>query len=189
MIFFIIGVVSVASFGLSKPKAEYMKKIAVYSAYEQLQKAAMDIVAEGHIDFVTDVGTCPTYRTSSICDSSEYNEYPGMNPQLPKVVSRSAQKSDGTPADPNIGSTAYSTSNASTFLHLQDGLCQRLATAYNLATHNINCATDSSDTSHGSLINDIDTDNVALSTCYDDPPLQKVINWACDKINNFLDKH
>ena len=29
MIFFIIGVVSVASFGLSKPKAEYMKKIAV----------------------------------------------------------------------------------------------------------------------------------------------------------------
>ena len=38
-----------------------------------------------------------------------------------------------------------------------------------------------------SLYNDID--NVALSTCYDDPPLQKVINWACDKINNFLDKH
>ena len=34
-----------------------------------------------------------------------------------------------------------------------------------------------------------DTDNVTLSTCYDDPPLQKVINWACDKINNFLDKH
>ena len=34
-----------------------------------------------------------------------------------------------------------------------------------------------------------DRDNVTLSTCYDDPPLQKVINWACDKINNFLDKH
>ena len=55
MIFFIIGVVSVASFGLSKPKAEYMKKIAVYSTYEQRQKAAMDIVAEGHIDFVSDI--------------------------------------------------------------------------------------------------------------------------------------
>ena len=38
-----------------------------------------------------------------------------------------------------------------------------------------------------SLHNDID--NVTLSTCYNDPPLQKVINWACDKINNFLDKH
>lgn len=34
-----------------------------------------------------------------------------------------------------------------------------------------------------------DTDNVTLSTCYNDPPLQKVINWACGKINNFLDKH
>ena len=40
-----------------------------------------------------------------------------------------------------------------------------------------------------SLYNDTDTGNVTLSTCYNDPPLQKVINWACDKINNFLDKH
>lgn len=156
MIFFIIGVVSVAIFGLSKPKAEYMKKIAVYSAYEQLQKAAMDIVAEGHIDFTTDAGTCPISRTGTTCSISDYNKYPGMNSQLPKVVSRSAKNSSGNPADPNISITSYSTSNASTFLHLQDGLCQRLASAYNLAAHNINCATTLDDNTHGSLINDKD---------------------------------
>lgn len=162
MIFFIIAVVSVAGVSLNKPKQEYMRKIAVYSAYETLQNAVSKIVAEGHIDFFTDLGACLEVSSNSVgqdvesCKYPEYDKYPGMSNMLPKAVSRAAKKDDGTPADPNISKTAYSNATSALFLHLQDGFCQRLATAFQLDAHNINCPTDSSDNSHGSLIEDIE---------------------------------
>lgn len=186
MIFFIIAVVSVAGVSLNKPKQEYMRKIAVYSAYETLQNAVSKIVAEGHIDFTTDIGTCfyqrdeltsgewndnnteYFYPTYGPCKNSQYNEYPGMNFQLTKFVSRAAKKDDGTPADPNISETAYSETNSALFLHLQDGFCQRLATAFQLDAHNINCPTDSSDNSHGSFINEIKIENSKSTMNYPD---------------------
>ena len=46
----IIGVVTAASMGLSKPKADYMRNIKLYSALVTLERAGRAIAQEGHID-------------------------------------------------------------------------------------------------------------------------------------------
>ena len=143
MVFFIIGIVAVASIGLSKPKDEYMKKIAVYSAYENLQNAVSEIAAEGHIDLTTEVGHCPVKRdaTTHVCPDEEYAKYPGRSNELPKNVARDATLYANDTY--YINTTAYSTLTTEaakkTFVHLQDGLCQRLARAFKLDSFGDNC--------------------------------------------------
>ena len=155
MIFTIIGVVTAACAGLSKPKVEYMKKIRLYSSLVALEQAAKTIVNEGHLDFTTDVNTCRSRNyTTNIC--SNYNgQFPNLSNQLPKVSHRAAS-SDGA-VDPGLSITKYNTLSDSEkfqFKYLQNGLCQRLASALKVQDAGINC---SNNTSASGLIDDSST--------------------------------
>ncbi|MBQ3311867.1 hypothetical protein IJG72_07300 [bacterium] len=168
MVFFIIGIVAVASIGLSKPKDEYMRKIAIYSAFENLQNAVSEIAAEGHIDLATEVGSCPKKRneTTHVCSDEEYAKYPGRSNELTKDVARDATLYANDTY--YINTTAYSslTTEAAkrTFIHLQNGLCQRLATAFKIDSFGNNCPTSLTDTSYGSLYSTISTNDYELIT-------------------------
>lgn len=141
MIFAIIGVVTVASAGLSKPKYEYMQRIRLYTALSELEAAAKILTKEGHIDFTTDINTCPhrNYSTNNVC-TDYHSKYPDRNNQLPKVSMRNTD----TVTDPGLNDTAYANLGTSTekrqFLYLQNGLCQRLSKIFNLSDANINCS-------------------------------------------------
>lgn len=152
MIFFIIGIVSVAGMSLNKPKNQYLKKIAVYSAFINLQNAVLNIASEGHIGFTTEINDgCfnePLTADDNSARISDYicpryaGKYPGINTQLPAVVAR---KTLGTNAevDPGLEYTAYNnltTAKQTKYKYMQSGFCQRLASVFKLEDHNIACA-------------------------------------------------
>lgn len=147
MIFAIIGVVTTACMGLSKPKNEYMKKIKVYSAYVMLEQAAKTIANEGHIDFTTDINTCKSRNDSNVCldYSADQKSLPGFSNQLPKVSQRAALAN--SEVDPGLSATAYANAvirEKVQFLYLQNGLCQRIASALKLNDSGVNCSTNTS---------------------------------------------
>ncbi len=144
MIFAIIGIVTTACLGLSKPKYEYMKKIKLYSVFEMLENAGKIIANEGHIDYTTDINTCNNRAASNIC--LDYSgRYPNMNNQLPKVVARDAFFS--IYHDPGLNNVSgynaiYTTLNQTErnqYIYLQNGLCQRIASALGLSDVNAHC--------------------------------------------------
>ena len=142
MIFAIIGVVSAAAMGLSKPKAEYMKKMQIYSAYVTLQNAASQIAKEGHIDFTTDINVCENRETTSPYKCLDYeNKIPGTSYTLPKVSFRNA--SGNVDVDQGESITSYSTLSSAQktqYKLMQDGFCQRLATTLQLNSGAVNCS-------------------------------------------------
>lgn len=152
MIFAIIGIVTAASVGLSRPKANYIRNIKLYSALVTLERAGKAIAQEGHIDFTTDIGTCTT-RSGNIC--TDYSTHLGnMNNQLPKVSHRAA--SSNSELDSGLNQTTYSGLNnnidKAQYKYLQDGLCQRLASVLKLSSANTNCSNNTGD--ENGLIND-----------------------------------
>lgn len=161
MVFFIIGIVSAAAMSLTKPKNEYMKKIAIYAAYRDLATAANAIKNASFIEFSTDLGTCSTTVTAGsntkicpdkISSSSKTSTFPSRsaNLALPKVAFR--QTINNTVEDTiftNNQSLNYSNMNAQqkNLVKLyQSGLCQRLSAQFNLSAMNNNCATSNSAT-------------------------------------------
>ena len=142
MIFAIIGIVSAAAMGLSKPKAEYMKKMQIYSAYVTLQNAASQIAKEGHIDFTTDINVCENRETTSPYKCLDYeNKIPGTSYTLPKVSFRNA--SGNVDVDQGESITSYSTLSSAQktqYKLMQDGFCQRLATTLQLNSGAVNCS-------------------------------------------------
>lgn len=160
MIFAIIGIVTTACMGLSKPKLEYTTKLKLYSALEALEKAGKIIASEGHIDFTTDVNTCTNRTASGICKDYNKTGYPNKNTLLPKVSQRAASTNQEN--DPGLTSyTLYSSLTATEkaqFKYLQDGLCQRLGHAFNLPPANINCSKNIS-VAGDNLIDNIPTQN------------------------------
>lgn len=157
MIFAIIGIVTAASVGLSRPKANYIRNIKLYSALVTLERAGKAIAQEGHIDFTTDIGTCSTTRIGNIC--TDYSTHLGnMNNQLPKVSHRAA--SSNSELDSGLDQTTYSGLNnnidKAQYKYLQDGLCQRLASTLKLSSANTNCS-----------------DNISASGLIDDSSIYK----------------
>ena len=125
MIFFIIGIVSAAGMSLTKPKNEYMKKIAIYAAYRDLATAANAIKNASYIDFSTDLDNCtiPVIGSAKTCPdkistTTSSSTFPSLNTvlALPKVAFR--QTSDNTIQDPiffpaNAISVNYANSDSS----------------------------------------------------------------------------
>lgn len=150
MIFAIIGVVTTACAALSKPKLEYMKKIKLYSALVTLEQASKAIVQEGSIDYTTDIGTCKDINNTTYQCQDYGNNLSNVKNQLPKVSHRDATNN----ADAGINNTYYANLNNNEkiqYKYLQNGFCQRLASAIKLQPASINCsATISAD----GLIND-----------------------------------
>lgn len=160
MIFFIIGVVSAAGISLTKPKNEYMKKIAIYAAYRDLATAVASIKDASYVEFSTDLDKCSKLVTvgtnTKICPDKESTlanratTFPSLSTvlALPKVAFR--QTSDNTIQDTIFTSgKSYNYSNLSVgqkklVKFYQNGLCQRLVAQFNLADMNNNCATSNS---------------------------------------------
>ncbi len=148
IIFFIIGIVSAAGMSLTKPKNEYMKKIAIYAAFRDLSTAAANIKNKSYIDFTTDLDTCPDRNaTSKLCptlitgDQKDTFPKPKSLLALPKVTSRATL--DNTEEDFYITqSTNYANMSASQqklVKFYQSGFCQRLAAEFNLSDMDNNC--------------------------------------------------
>ncbi len=148
IIFFIIGIVSAAGMSLTKPKNEYMKKVAIYAAYRDLSTAAANIKNQSYIDFSTDLDSCPNRNaTSKLCPALitgvQKDNFPKRKAllALPKVSSRAAF--DNTVQDLYITqSTNYSNLSAGQqklVKFYQSGFCQRLAAEFNLSDMNNNC--------------------------------------------------
>ena len=104
MVFFIIGIVSAAAMGLTKPKNEYMKKIAVYAAYRDLSTAVANIKNASYIDFSTDLDVCSS-RNANVCNdyvsnTTKQSAFPTRKTvlSLPKVAFRRSY--DNTIQDP-----------------------------------------------------------------------------------------
>ena len=170
MIFFIIGIVTVAGMSLNKPKQDYMTRIALYSAFVNLQNATLNIASEGHIGFTTEInngcfeddGERYNYNGTNFYviqrdgagGACKIWQYPGLNTQLPAVVARRTLGSNVV-VDEGLDYTAYASITVSAlqqkFKYLQSGFCQRLASIYKLEDYNISCAKDISD---DSLIDD-----------------------------------
>ncbi len=164
MIFFIIGIVTVAGMSLNKPKQDYMTRIALYSAFVNLQNAVLNIASEGHIGFTTELnngcfeddgekqsdGRYVIQRDGGAGGPCRIWQYPGLNTQLPAVVARRTLGSD-VMVDEGLDYTAYAsitdTALQQKFKHLQSGFCQRLASIYKLEDYNISCAKNISATS------------------------------------------
>ncbi len=153
MIFFIIGIVSVAGMSLSKPKADYIKRIGVYTAFVNLQNAVLNMASEGHIDFSTEIGSiCADQNieaygrdgSTHVCNFYQ-NKYPGIGTQLPKVIARKTLGTDAE-VDPGLSTTAYANLTTAIekekYKYMQSGFCQRLASIYKLEDYNIGCATN-----------------------------------------------
>ena len=160
MIFFIIGIVSAAGMSLTKPKNEYMKKIAIYAAYRDLATAADAIKNASYIDFSTDLDNCtiPVIGSTKTCPdkfstTTSSSTFPSLNTvlALPKVAFR--QTSDNTVLDPIFSSTDGRSVNYANLSNgqkalvkfYQNGFCQRLVSQFNLSDMNNNCATSNSD--------------------------------------------
>ena len=161
MILTIIGVVTAASMGLSKPKADYMRNIKLYSALVTLERAGRAIAQEGHIDYSTDIGTCMNRNSSNICLDTA-NSLNNLTNQLPKVSHRDAFSS--TLGDPGINSGYFGNlpdPSKNQYKKLQDGLCQRLASVLKVNSSGQNCA-DSVAASR--LINDSTSYPTSFST-------------------------
>lgn len=156
MIFFIIGIVSAAGMSLTKPKNEYMKKIAIYAAYRDLATAAAAIKNASYIGFSTDLDVCSgTVASSSntkICPDkrTSTSSFPSVNTTLalPKVAFRKTL--DNTIQDTiftNNQSTIYASLSSTDKYRVkfyQSGFCQRLAAQFNLSDMNNACATSNS---------------------------------------------
>jgi len=160
MIFFIIGIVSAAGMSLTKPKNEYMKKIAIYAAYRDLATAANAIKNASYIDFSTDLDNCttPVLAGTKTCPdkvstTTSSSTFPSLNTvlALPKVAFR--QTSDNSVQDPIFDTTTNQSVNYANLSagqkglvkFYQSGLCQRLSAQFNLSNMNNNCATSNSD--------------------------------------------
>ena len=161
MVFFIIGIVSAAAMGLTKPKNEYMKKIAVYAAYRDLSTAVANIKNASYIDFSTDLDVCSS-RNANVCNdyvsnTTKQSAFPTRKTvlSLPKVAFRRSY--DNTIQDPIF--TANLSRNYANLTagqkklvkFYQSGLCQRLSSAFNIADMDNSCA---SSTSAGDLLDD-----------------------------------
>lgn len=166
MVFFIIGVVSAAAMSLSKPKNEYMTKIAVYAAYRDLATAVARIKDASYIDFSTDLDTCSESvvvgQNTKICpdklsSTTKTSAFPTRRTvlSLPKVAFR--QTYDNT-----IQDYTFVQGNSRNYANLsagqkklvkfyQSGLCQRLVSEFNVADIDNNCASSSSSSN---LLND-----------------------------------
>ena len=166
MIFFIIGIVTVAGMSLNKPKQDYMTRIALYSAFVNLQNATLNIASEGHIGLTTEIndgcfkdgeigehGYYVVQRSGKICTLYQ-DTAPGITSNLPTVVARRTLGSDPV-TDPGLDQTLYASLTEANlkqkFKYLQSGFCQRLASIYKLEDYNISCPKDISD---DSLIDD-----------------------------------
>ena len=165
MIFFIIGIVSAAGMSLTKPKNEYMKKIAIYAAYRDLATAANAIKNASYVDFSTDLDNCSSIvlvggNTKTCPDKISTTRSPSTFPSLntilalPKVAFR--QTSDNTIQDPIFNPTDNKSVNYANLSagqqglvkFYQSGLCQRLSAQFNLSNMNNNCATSNSDSNN-----------------------------------------
>lgn len=154
MVFFIIGIVSAAAMGLTKPKNEYMKKIAVYAAYRDLSTAVANIKNASYIDFSTDLDVCSS-RNANVCNdyvsnTTKQSAFPTRKTvlSLPKVAFRRSY--DNTIQDPIF--TANLSRNYANLTagqkklvkFYQSGLCQRLSSAFNIADMDNSCASSTS---------------------------------------------
>lgn len=181
MIFFIIGIVSAAGMSLTKPKNEYMKKIAIYAAYRDLATAANAIKNASYIDFSTDLDNCtiPVIGSTKTCPdkfstTTSSSTFPSLNTvlALPKVAFR--QTSDNTVLDPIFSSTDGRSVNYANLSNgqkalvkfYQNGFCQRLVSQFNLSDMNHHCATSNSDSSNlddsAGFIQDFTTETPSL---------------------------
>lgn len=162
MVFFIIGIVSAAAMSLSKPKNEYMTKIAIYAAYRDLATAAANIKDGSYIDFSTDLDVCSSRNTQNICNdyvsnTTKTSAFPVRKTvlSLPKVAFR--QSYDNTIQDAiftqNLSRNYANLSAGQKKLikFYQSGLCQRLTAEFNLSNMDNNCA---SSTSASGLLDD-----------------------------------
>ena len=147
MIFFIIGIVTAAAVGLSKPKNEYLNKLKVYKAFANLQSAAETITAEGFIALPSDLALCVNRSGTSCSDYAPSGEVPYNSFALPMHATENTYNPDWNNGSVSnytegTGYTGLTAFQQNKFKYMQQGLCQRLAYIYQVDNQNVNCASD-----------------------------------------------
>lgn len=108
MIFFIIGIVTAAAVGLSKPKNEYLNKLKVYKAFANLQSAAETITAEGFIALPSDLALCVNRSGTSCSDYAPSGEVPYNSFALPMHATENTFNPDWGTVSTYTTNTGYS---------------------------------------------------------------------------------